>query len=144
MEKKDLSAKLLDRWFGDIDKSRLDLWCGMVEFINDALAFLGKRQVDLDSLELKDYSRGFAKAVKSTDKGDVLVQVYDWPCKENGPEWMPIGVLSLGDMFRICMYVNFLVQAKARKPEKPKKRKTVKKRTCLDPVTFESRMKGEQ
>lgn len=145
MKKEDLAPVLINLEFGSIADGKLDLMVRLVDLARHCMQWLGMKKVSLGDLSLDYYAGGWANAIRYTDKGDVEIQMRDEG--SSSPEWLMFDSMGVDDMAKVCSHLNYMVQMKATKPEKPKKRKTVKKRTPrtrIDPVTFESRMRGEQ
>jgi hypothetical protein len=142
MEKEDLAPIMINQEIMGIIDGKLDLEIRLVDLARHCMQWLGVKKVSLGDLSLDYYTGGWARAIRYTAKGDVEIQMCD-ECSSS-PEWLMFDSMGIDDMAKVCTYLNATVQMK---PEKPKKRKTVKKRTPrtrIDPVTFESRMRGEQ
>ena len=132
-----LVAELMNQECGRLDDAMLDVRIATVDFVRHCVEILGKKgDVTFKPVALWNSSE-MVEVVHATDKGDVLVYNTNLVAQH-------LDDLPLDDAVQIAKILNAIVQMK---PEKPRKSKTVKKRmprTRIDPVTFESRMRGEQ
>lgn len=150
MEKEYLAPILINQEIVGIIDGKLNLEIRLADLARHCMQWLGVKKVSLGDMSLDYYAGGWARAIRCTAKGDVEIQMCD---DSSSPEWLMFDSMGIDDMAKVCAHLNSIVQTKAMKtmktmkPEKPKKRKTVKKRMSrsrIDPVTFESRMRGEQ
>lgn len=144
-KEEDLASILINREIGSILDGKLDLEIRLVGLARHCMRWLGVKKASLGDMSLDYYAGGWARAIRYTAKGDVEIQMLDEG--SGSPEWLMFDSMGVDDMAKVCAHLDSMVQMKAMKPEKSKKRKTVKKcvpRSRIDPVTFEARMRGGQ